>query len=165
MTRYLTLIGGCLLAALHAGPAHAHGSADTADVNAIHALLATYTRSVSQSDRPAFEALLLDPSIPFHGLSDGRFTPRAGAGLGAVQNYAGFRKSVFDSGRQLRQRFYDVTIAHEGDLAQVSLRFETLVVDGGGGRGWKTLDLLRVGGQWKIASEFYTVYPIDAAVK
>lgn len=142
--------------------ASATASAESADVRAIRDVLATYTRSVSQADRPAFDALLLAPDIPFHGLSDGRFAPADQAGLAAVQQYAGFRKSVFESGRQLVQRFYDVKIEQEGDLAQVSLRFETLAVGtASGGQGWKTLILLRVAGRWKIASEFYTVSAID----
>lgn len=140
--------------------------AAASDLHAIEQVLATYTRSVSEADLATFESPLLDESIPFHGLADGRFAATDGAGLASVQNYAGFRKSVFESGRQLRQRFYDVRIAHEGDLAQVSLRFETRVAGtDSGGEGWKTLALLRVGTRWKIASEFYTVGPIKAAAR
>jgi len=40
-----------------------------------------------------------------------------------------------------------------------SLNFLTQrLPDGGAGLGWKVLHLLKVRGQWKIASEFYTVY-------
>jgi hypothetical protein len=42
-------------------------------------------------------------------------------------------------------------------MAQVWLHFITRVQGShSGGEGWKTLTLLKVGGNWKIASEFYT---------
>lgn len=155
MTNIPALVLSLFLATAVPLPAAADDSA------AIRAVLDAYTGSVSSGDRAAFEALLLDPAIPFLGLSDGKLAAKHGASAGAIAQYAGFKKSVFDSGRQLTQRFFDVKIAHEGDLAQVSLQFETRVVgQAGGSRGWKTLELLRVAGQWKIASEFYTVYPL-----
>ncbi len=123
----------------------------------INAVLQAYTRCVSQGDRAGFERLLLDTSIPFMGLR-GSLPADFGQGLPAVQAYAGFRQSVFESGRKYAQRFYDIHIERDGDLAQASLRFETrLVEQGGGGQGWKILHLLKVRGDWKIASEFYTV--------
>ena len=123
----------------------------------INDLLQAYTRCVSQGDRAGFERLLLDTSIPFLGVR-GSLPANFGQGLAAVQGYAGFRQSVFESGRKYAQRFYDIHIERDGDLAQASLKFETrLVEQGGGGQGWKILHLLKVGGDWRIASEFYTV--------
>ena len=55
-------------------------------------------------------------------------------------------------------------ILQDGALAQVSLDFVT--VDAGtekGGYGWKTIELLKVGGGWRIASEFFTGYPLAVA--
>lgn len=122
----------------------------------IHDLLNAYTRCVSTGDRDGFERLLLDTQIPFYGVRDGAVPADLG-GLAAVQRYAGFRASVFESGRQYAQTFHDIHIQRDRDLAQVSLRFETrLVGQAGGAQGWKVLQLLKVRGDWKIASEFYT---------
>ena len=159
-----TAILCCLAAMLPLVSVHAAGAGEpaAADAAGIQAVLDAYTRSVSGGDQRTFESLLLDQDIPFHGLGDGKFSTKGAAGLASVQNYAGFRQSVFGSGRKLAQRFFDVAIAQEGDLAQVSLRFETVVAaTGAGAQGWKTLALLRVDGRWKIASEFYTARALD----
>jgi hypothetical protein len=48
-----------------------------------------------------------------------------------------------------------VHIQQDGLLAQVSLVFVNSTAQGDTW-GWKTMQLLKVAGQWKIASEFYT---------
>lgn len=127
------------------------------DRQAIGKLLETYTSAVSNGDKAGFEAILLDDQVPFSGTY-------ALAGQGAkgetvvTRNYPQFRKAVFESGVQYTQRFYNVHIDQDGALAQASLDFITQEVKSGRGSfGWKTLQLLKIQGHWKIASEFYTV--------
>ena len=138
-----------------------HG--DAADRTGIQDLLDTYTQSVSTGDSARFESQLLDTRIPFFGIGgalERSFKPE----LRSVQDYAGFRRAVFGSGRKFTQKFYDVVMDQDGDLAQVSLKFKTLQQGSdGGGCGWKVLHLLKVGGHWKIASEFYTAYAFEAS--
>jgi len=74
-----------------------------------------------------------------------------------TRRYAGFRKTVFASGVRYTQQFYNIHIERDGGLAQVSLDFVTKNAKSGrGGYGWKILQLIKVQGQWKIASELYT---------
>jgi hypothetical protein len=128
------------------------------DLPLIQALLNTYTHSVNTCDRQAFEAQLLDTNIPFFGLP-GNLPADFAGGLSAVQNYPAFRRAVFESDSKFAQTFSNIKIDQNGGLAQVSLNFLTRVLpSGGAGQGWKVLHLLKVHGQWKIASEFYTVY-------
>jgi hypothetical protein len=50
-----------------------------------------------------------------------------------------------------------VRVLQDGALAPVSLGFVTVEAAAGqGGHGCKALELLKVAGQWRIASEFYT---------
>ena len=127
---------------------------------AIRQVLDNYTSSVTNGDRALFESQLLDTAIPFFGVR-GQLPDDFAPCLESVQNYAGFRQGVFDSGTKFKQKFFDVAIRSDGDLAQVSLNFKTLRVEANqGGAGWKILHLLRVGGDWKIASEFYTVHAL-----
>jgi ketosteroid isomerase-like protein len=145
-----------LVAASTAAPALAvpipAGFASTGqDRREIEALLSTYTTAVSTKDQALFEGLLLDKDIPFSGVgasdrSDGRRV--------VTTNYDDFRKGVFQ-GPPFTQRFQDVHIDQDGRLAAVSLVFVNTAADGTSW-GWKTLQLLKVGGRWKIASEFYT---------
>lgn len=131
------------------------------DTRAIEALLAAYTTAVTRSDRAAFEALLLNLDVPF-AATDSVLAPRNGP-MGETRRYAQFRKAVFESGARLEQSFHNVRIQQDGPLAQVSLDFVTR--DLGAARaayGFKTLQLLKVAGQWKIASEFYTAYALPA---
>jgi hypothetical protein len=122
----------------------------------IHAVLETYTRSVSDGDAQRFESQLLDLKIPFAGV---RGELASSADLGTVQDYAGFRKAIFESGKQFKQRFSNIKIEQVGDLAQVSLDYETALKEADyDGKGWKVIHLLKVAGRWKIASEFYTPY-------
>ena len=122
-----------------------------ADRAAIQALLDNYTKAVSSKNQALFESLLLNTSIPFSGAAQAVGAKGAVAG---TQNYADFRKGVFQ-GEPFTQRFQDVDIRQDGPLAQVSLVFVNTDA-GGSSWGWKTMQLLKVGGTWKIASEFYT---------
>jgi hypothetical protein len=127
------------------------------DIRAIEKLLETYTTSVTNADQAAFEALLLNEEVPFSS-TDELVTPRAGDQSIDTRRYQRFRKAVFDSGVRYTQRFYNVRIQQDGDLAQVSLDFITKETQSGrGGFGWKSLQLLKSQGHWKIASEIYTV--------
>jgi hypothetical protein len=79
-----------------------------------------------------------------------------------TRRYTRFRKSVFESGDRYSQQLSNIHIEQHGDLAQVSLDFVTKnLTTGSSGFGWKALLLLKVRGQWRIASELYTVH--DAA--
>jgi hypothetical protein len=117
------------------------------DRKAIEALLRTYTKAVSSKDEALFETILLSKDIPFSGVAAKGADRR-------TQNYESFRKGVFE-GPPFTQRFQDIHIAQDGSLADVSLVFVNTSPQGSSW-GWKTLQLLKVGGQWKIASEFYT---------
>ena len=132
------------------------------DHAAIAQVLENYRKAVSTGDEALFSTTLLDDQIPFFGLGDAQPTPASLTSAG-IREVAGFRKSVFNSGRRYTQRFDDIRIVQDGALAQATLHFVTQRGDGDGGEGWKTLTLIDVGGQWKIASEFYTVRDLGDA--
>jgi hypothetical protein len=121
------------------------------DRTAIQTLLDTYVRAVSTKDQALFETLLLNPSVPF---SDTTSAVRAAGAPHGTENYARFRSGVF-SGPPFTQRFQDVHVLQDGPLADVTLVFVNSSAQGDSW-GWKTLQLLKVAGRWKIASEFYT---------
>lgn len=128
-----------------------------AEEQSIRKLLDNYTQAVSTGDQKLFESQLLDLSIPFFGFS-GKFSESANISLQGLQNYASFRASVFESGNKFSQTFSDIHISGDGELAAAHLRFRTVrLASGDAGEGWKTLQLLKVKGQWNIVSEFYTV--------
>ena len=124
------------------------------DRSAIEGLLTTYATAVSTKNEPMFEGLLLNKDISFSGVGA---EDQSGSQSVATANYASFRKGVFQ-GPPFNQRFQDVHIDQDGRLASVSLVFVNSAADGASW-GWKTLQLLKVGGRWKIASEFYTGHP------
>lgn len=131
--------------------------ATPADRVAIEQLLATYTRSVTNRDEAAFESLLLDKNIPF--ASTGIVGTNGDAAAIDTRRYAGFNAAVFHSDARRKQTFHNIRIEQDNDLAQVSLDFMNVSTDDGSvSYGWKLLQLLKVRGQWKIASELYTVY-------
>ncbi len=128
------------------------------DEVAIRKLLSNYTTSLSTGNRKAFELQLLDLDIPFSHVNGG-----AGAvhnpSLAIFQDYAGFRKIIFDGGKRYQQRFSNIKIEQVGNLAQISLDYQTaLLGDQYKGSGWKVMQLIKLNGQWKIASEFFTGY-------
>jgi hypothetical protein len=128
-------------------PTHFDSQGD--DRVAIEAQLATYTHAVSTKNQKLFETLLLDKTIPFSGV------PATGLVNGAqTSNYETFRKGVFE-GTPFVQTFKDIRIEQDGNLANVRLVFINKKPQGESW-GWKTLQLLKVDGVWKIASEFYT---------
>lgn len=121
-----------------------------ADRKAIETILANYTRAVSTKDRALFESQLLSKDIPFSGVP---LPLVAGSPLPAA-NYAGFAKAVF-AGAPFTQRFQDIHIDQDGPLASVSLVFVN-TTSTEQSWGWKTMQLVKVDGRWKIAAEFYT---------
>ncbi len=135
------------LTALAVIPAHFNSTG--ADRAAIEAQLAIYTQAVSTRNQALFETLLLNKSIPFSSVPATAWARGAG-----TSNYAAFRKAVFD-GAPFTQRFKDVRIQQDGNLATVTLVFINTRPQSESW-GWKALQLLKVDGVWKIASEFYT---------
>lgn len=138
--------------------AMAHNQPRAQDEVAIRKLLANYTGSLSAGNREAFESQLLDLRIPFSHVDGG-----AGVvdhpSLATFQDYARFRKIIFDSGKRYQQRFSNISIEQVGNLAQASLDYQTtLQGDQYEGSGWKVMQLIKLNGQWKIASEFFTGY-------
>jgi Putative lumazine-binding len=132
-----------------AGPMSTPPSFDSVgdDRRAIDALLSSYTKAVSSKDQALFETLLLNKQITFSDVSSAIAAKEAA-------HYESFRKAVF-GGPAFTQRFQDIHVAQDGPLADVSLVFVNTSAKGMSW-GWKTLQLLKVEGQWKIASEFYT---------
>lgn len=121
------------------------------DEAGIRALLDSYTRAVSTKNRALFESLLLTKTIPF---SSAGAAVKAGGSESGTQNYEEFRKGVFE-GPPFTQTFRDVHIQQDGPLANVTLVFVNFSA-GGSSWGWKTMQLLKMDGRWKIASEFFT---------
>jgi len=132
------------------------------DAAAIGRLLDAYRAALKSGDQPAFAALLLDEHVPFLAVQAGALAKAKPDGVDD-QRYADFRTAVFGSAQRYEQRFDNVRILQDGALAQVSLDFVTVAAGTDrGSYGWKTLELLKVGGQWRIASEFFTAYPLPA---
>ena len=137
-----------------ADPIPAQFASTGEDRSAIEALLTTYTTAVSTKNEPMFEGLLLNKDIAFSGVGA---RDRSESQSVVTANYDSFRNGVFQ-GPPFTQRFQDVHIEQDGRLASVSLVFVNTAADGASW-GWKTLQLLKVGSRWKIASEFYTAHP------
>lgn len=147
----LTLISALSILPAYAAPIPANFDSVGGDKKAIEQLLEEYTTAVSTKDQARFETLLLNRSIPFSDV--GSAIAAKGAGSGA-QNYESFRKGVFE-GDPFEQRFQDIKIQQDGPLAEVSLVFVNSTATESSW-GWKTMQLLKVEGRWKIASEFFT---------
>jgi hypothetical protein len=132
-----------------------------ADQAAIASLLASYTNAVTTGNEAAFSRLLLNENIPFF-CTDLLAKPSTTSESLDVRQYQGFRDAVFRSHPSLTQRFSNVHIEQDGDLAAVSLDFVTLETGTThGSYGFKTLQLIKVAGTWKIASEFYSAYALE----
>lgn len=123
------------------------------DRRAIATLLKTYTRAVSTRNQALFETLLLDKGIPFTGVPLSR--KRQDITVNTA-HYEDFRKGVFE-GEPFTQTFRDIHIKQDGPLAQVSLVFENTTATEKSW-GWKTMELIKLDGRWKIAAEFFTGY-------
>jgi hypothetical protein len=94
---------------------------------------------------------LLNKAIPF---SAAAAAIKGGLAEAGNRNYEAFRRGVFQ-GPPFTQTFRDITIRQDGPLADVSLVFVNSTPRGSSW-GWKTMQLLKIEGHWKIASEFFT---------
>jgi ketosteroid isomerase-like protein len=129
-----------------------HGTAHADDAQDVRAVVDAYPRYVTAGDRTDFEKLLLDTDVTFRGVYDDHASSSQ-----ALRDYAGFRSSVFESGRRFSQVFSNVHVDVHGDIAQVSLDFVTTDVaqPGKPTKGWKILQLVRTKDGWRIASELW----------
>ena len=126
------------------------------DIQAIQGLLRAYTTAVTNHDERAFERLLLNDQVPFAS-TDQLVGAKADVGHVDTRRYSTFRDAVFAASAHYRQRFYNVCIEQDGSLAQASVDWVTRSVGSSkGSYGWKILQLIKVQGQCKIASELYT---------
>ncbi|PNG25450.1 hypothetical protein [Methylocella silvestris] len=141
------------IAAPYRTPVPATFESRGADRRAIVKVLDTYTKAVSTKNQALFESLLLDKGIPFSGVPLSRKDKDPTVN---TSHYEEFRKAVFE-GEPFTQSFKDIHIKQDGTLAQVSLVFENSTATEKSW-GWKTMELIKVGGQWKIAAEFFTGY-------
>ena len=133
---------------------------DPAEKRAIEHVLSSYAAALSNGDEAAFSSILLNDQVPFSSTGELHLDKAEPAHL-QTSRYARFKQIVFESGRHYQQQFYHVRIEQDGALAQVSLDFVTRDASThDGSYGWKSLTLLKVNGQWKVASEFYTAYPL-----
>lgn len=133
---------------------------DPAEQAAIAHVLSVYTKSLSDGNEAAFSSILLNNQVPFSSTEELKLAKADPAHV-QTSRYAGFKRAVFESGRHLEQQFYNVHIEQDDALAQVSLDFVTKDVRTHDSTyGWKSLTLLKVNGQWKIASELYTAYSL-----
>jgi hypothetical protein len=143
-------------------PPHADSSETPSPVSArdraaIAQVLNNYTTAVTNGDEALFLTTLLDDQIPFFAAGDVATQPPS-LKSADTHAFAAFKRAVFHTNTRYRQTFDHVAIEQEKSLACVRLHFITRVVSSGAAaEGWKTLQLLKVGDQWKIASEFYTV--------
>ena len=150
-----TLITGLWMSSL-ARAKDTQSAASSEDRAAIERVLTRYRVSVSTGDESLFLSTILDEQIPFFSAGNAA-SQDASLRSEGTRDLAGFRRAVFHSGKQYSQTFDHVRIQQDASVAQVWLHFVTRVRGAdSGGEGWKTLALLKVGGNWKIASEFYT---------
>jgi SnoaL-like domain len=164
--RFSLVVSVCLLATGATGWSHEIPGAAWKDRNvpseriAIEHVLSAYARALSDGDEAAFTSMLLNDQVPFTSTAELHLS-KADPAHTQMSRYVDFKRAVFESGRQFKQRFYNVHIEQDGDLAQVSLDFVTREVGRPGGTyGWKALTLLKVAGHWKIAGELYTAYAL-----
>lgn len=141
----------------HADSSEAASPASAPDRAAISQVLNNYTTAVTNGDEALFMTTLLDDQIPFFAAGDVATQPPS-LKSADTHAFAAFKRAVFHTNTRYRQTFDHVAIEQDKSLACVRLHFITRVVSSGtAAEGWKTLQLLKVGDQWKIASEFYTV--------
>ena len=109
---------------------------------------------MTEHDEAGFRALLLDEKIPFAAVAASTTSDSPPD----LRRYEDFRQAVFVSGQRYQEKFYNVRIEQHGPLAQVSLNFltERVPANEKPAPGWKVLQLVKVGGHWKIASALYT---------
>jgi ketosteroid isomerase-like protein len=141
----------------HADTGETPSPASAPDRAAIEQVLNNYTTAVTNGDEALFMTILLDDQIPFFAAGDVATQPLA-LKSADTHAFAAFKRAVFHSNTRLHQTFDHVSIEQDKSLACVRLHFITRVVSSGAAaEGWKTLQLLKLGDQWKIAGEFYTV--------
>jgi len=150
-----------------ATPAHIGRHTSTPeDQREIAQVVADFQASIKKKDSRLLSSLMLNPDIPFvspappEGIRKMRELLHPGAdGLRAGAFYE-FARMVRDSKEPLEERFYNVKITQDRNVAWVMFDYE-FVEDGKvGNYGIETWQMMKNGeGRWKIASVWWTYNP------
>jgi ketosteroid isomerase-like protein len=139
------------------------GSIASPDRAAIVALIETYSKAVANRDEAQFMSTMLDDHIPLFSAND---DPSQKASLQSKDMYelSGLRNAFFHGKTQFQVTFDHISVQQDRSLAQAFAHFVTSV-----GRdrkpvmdGWKSIQFLKVGDQWKIVSELYTIASMNS---
>lgn len=155
---FLTLLSSLWVATvLHSQETAATSHSSIADKAAIAAVIENYSKAVDNHDETLFMSGMLDDQIPVFSAND---TPSQKTSLQSkdMHNLSDLRGAFFHSKTRYRISFDHMSIQQDHSLAAVFVHFVTQPLPNGPAvDGWKTLQLMKVGNQWKIVSELFTV--------
>jgi hypothetical protein len=158
-TLFLGLCGSLLLTSVSHSQDSMQSSGGVApDQAAITAVINTYSKAVATRNEALFMSTMLDDQIPLFSANDDP-SQKASLKSADIHELSDLRNAFFHSKGQFQVTFDHISVQQDRSLAQVFAHFVTSV--GPNAKpvldGWKSIQLLKVGSQWKIVSELYTI--------
>ena len=134
------------------------------DVAAITAVTEQFQAALKSKDVKALSALMLNSNIMWTAPMSDQRVQKVRAELDPnfdgvrAGGYTDFARFVKDSKLPIEERFYNVKVTQDGDLAWVMFDYEFV----GDGKvenyGVETWQMVKRGGQWKILSVVWSVH-------
>jgi ketosteroid isomerase-like protein len=158
-TCILALYGSLFFTSVsHSQGSMASSSTAAPDQVAITDVINTYSKAVATRDEALFMSTMLDDQVPLFSANDDP-SQKTSLKSADMRELSGLRNIFFHGKEQFQVTFDHITVQQDRSLAQVFAHFVTSVgpkakpiLD-----GWKSIQLLKVGSQWKIVSELYTI--------
>ena len=134
------------------------------DLTKIHGLLKEFRQDIIRKDGYALTKLVLNPDVLFQHtntqeeIDSARKYNAQFDGIGPSQ-LDGFAKFLATSKDKLEEKFQNIEIRQDGPLGLVAFNYDFVINDKVHHSGLEVWQVCKIGGQWKILSVVWTIYP------
>lgn len=161
----LSSLPACLLACLLSFPAFGQTDAGNADTRSVEAVIEAFRAAIIDKDKPRFEKLFLPGNTAWQSVTGDanlrevrKNKPEAvKVRINPKSSHQSFIDSIVASKDRQEEKFRDVKIETDGDIASVYFDYSYHANDKETNHGKEAWHLLRTDQGWKIASVVWSV--------
>jgi len=157
----------CIIIACFQNIANANEKSSQAEVKKIEAVIEAFRLSLINKNKPVFVKLFYNEAVPWLGVTSDQTlasVPPPPAKKGARKrskvrggNYLSFIDWIVSSPKTIEEKFWDVKILQDGDIASVHFKYSFHQDNKKTNWGDEAWHLVRTEQGWKIASVIYSI--------
>lgn len=128
------------------------------EVKSVQDVVEAFRTAVIEKDEPAFVELFYQKGIPWIGVQGAKRKGMLPSNSGVYSgSYGGFIGWIVSTEEQLEEKFWDVNIHTDGDIATVHFKYSFHEGDYKSNWGDESWQLIKTAEGWKIVSVTYSI--------